>query len=180
MRAFPLPAAESMLPSPPQQGPVADTNVLFDFLVWRFRSETQTAIHPSLLNYLQQKPLEALNWYLSTAKPIRTVFHVIAELHGLTRKKPDWTAPTRESFWRFTAEELSRVQLTEYPVSISEMDIEDLGTLGPTDAAILRLASGLGAGVLTEDSGLRDRCARRNIHAITYERVLELWRQRSV
>ncbi len=145
--------------------------------MWRFHKETQTALHRSLLDYLSGKPLEALSWYLDVAKPIQTSFHVIAEVHGLTKKKPDWTVPTRALFWRFAREELSVMGLGEHPVKIAEMDPEDLALLGPTDASILILAIRLDAVVLTEDGALRDRCARREIRVLNYARVLAHWNQ---
>jgi hypothetical protein len=84
------------------KSPIVDTNILFDFLVWRFHTETQTRIHPSLLDYISSKPMHELKWYLDAAKPIRTAFHVVAELHGLTKKRtqkePEWTSATRELF----------------------------------------------------------------------------------
>jgi len=168
-----MPPTLSSLP----KSPIVDTNVLFDFLVWRFHTKTQTDIHPSLLHHLSSKPLEALEWYFNAAKPIQTAFHVIAEVHGLTRKKPDWTGPTRESFWRFARTELSGMDLGEHPVTIVEMDLEDLARLGPTDASILILAIRLDAVVLTEDGSLRERCSGKEIRVLNYDRVLELWKQ---
>ena len=121
------------------KSPIVDTNILFDFLVWRFHTETQTGIHPSLRDHLTSKPMEGLMWYLDTAKPIQTAFHVTAELHGLTKKKtrkePEWTTTTREFFWRFVREEVARIELREHPVTIMEMDTEELAQLGPTDAS---------------------------------------------
>lgn len=159
------------------KSPVVDTNVLFDFLVWRFHTETRTDLHPSLRDHLSGKPLEALSWYLDLAKPIQTSFHVIAEIHGLTKKKPDWTGLTRQSFWRFARIELSGMELGEHPVKLLEMDPEDLALLGPSDASILILAIKLQALVLTEDAALRDRCAKREIVVLNYGGVLELWKQ---
>ena len=171
-----MPPALSSLP----KSPIVDTNVLFDFLVWRFRTKTQTDIHPSLLQHLSSKPLEALEWYLNAAKPIQTAFHVIAELHGLTKKKPDWTGPTRELFWGFAREELSQIELREHPVTVVEMDPKDLDQLGPTDASILVLAIKLDVVVLTEDGRLRDCCSGKEIRVLNYDRVLELWKQRNI
>ena len=168
-----MPPTLSSLP----KSPIVDTNILFDFLVWRFHTKTQTDIHPSLLHHLSSKPMEALEWYLNAAKPVQTAFHVIAELHGLTKKKPDWTGPTRESFWRFARTELSGMDLGEHPVTIVEMDLEDLAQLGPTDASILILAIRLEAVVLTEDGGLRERCSGKEIRVLNYDTVLELWKQ---
>jgi hypothetical protein len=42
------------------KSPIIDTNILFDFLVWRFHTETQTRIHPSLLDYISSKPMHEL------------------------------------------------------------------------------------------------------------------------
>jgi rRNA-processing protein FCF1 len=128
--------------------------------------------------------MEALKWYLNAAKPIQTVFHVIAELHGLTKKKtqkkPEWTTSTRESFWRFVWEELAQIQLEEHPVRIAEMNPEDLAKVGPTDASILVLAIRLDAVVLTEDGPLRDQCTAREIRVLNYDRVRELWTETTI
>ena len=106
---------------------------------------------------------------------------MIAELHGLTKKRtqkdPEWTSATRESYWRFVREELSQIELREHPVTITEMDTDELAQLGPTDASILVLATRLGAVVLTEDRSLRDRCTAREIRVLDYEKVRELWKQ---
>jgi rRNA-processing protein FCF1 len=171
-----IPPTLSSLP----KSPIVDTNVLFDFLVWRFHTETHTDIHPSLLHHLSSKHLEALVWYFNAAKPMQTAFHVIAELHGLTKKKPDWTGPTRESFWRFARRELSGMELGEHAVTIVEMDPEDLAQLGPTDASIVVLAIRLDAVVLTEDGRLRERCSGKEIRVLNYDRVLELRTQSSI
>ena len=168
-----MPPTISSLP----KSPIVDTNILFDFLVWRFHTKTQTDIHPSLLHHLSSKPMEALEWYLNAAKPVQTAFHVIAELHGLTKKKPDWTGPTRESFWGFVREELSQIELREHPVTIVEMDRKELAQLGPTDASILILAIRLEAVVLTEDGSLKKRCSGKEITVLDYDKVLELWKQ---
>jgi rRNA-processing protein FCF1 len=161
--------------------PVVDTNILFDFLVWRFHTETHTGIHPSLSGHLSSKPLDGLKWFLDAAKPIQTTFHVVAELHGLTKKKtqkkPEWTSLTRGSFWRFVREELTQIQLAEHPVRITDMNPEDLAQLGPTDASILALAMRLDAVVLTEDGPLGERCTAREIRVLNYDEVLGLWKQ---
>jgi rRNA-processing protein FCF1 len=175
-----MPPTPTLLP----KSPIVDTNILFDFLVWRFHTETQSGIHPSLLDHLSSKPLEELKWYLDAAKPIQTAFHVIAELHGLTKKKtqkkPEWTSSTRESYWRFVREELSQIELREHPVTIMEMDTEELAQLGPTDASILVLAIRLNAVVLTEDGPLKDRCTEREIRVLNYDGVSRLWMQSTI
>jgi hypothetical protein len=84
------------MPGPPlPKNPIIDTNILFDFLIWRFHNKTRTDIHPSLHAHLSTKPLEALEWYLDAAKPVHTTFHVIAQIQGLMKKKtqknPEWT-----------------------------------------------------------------------------------------
>ncbi len=167
--------------SSPPLSPIVDTNILFDFLVWRFHTETHTDIHESLRDHLASKPMEALKWYLNAAMPIQTVFHVIAELHGLTKKKtqkkPEWTSSTRESFRRFVTEELTQIQLEEHPVKIGEMNPGDLAKLGPTDASILALAARLDTLVLTEDRPLKERCTERQVPVLDYVRVLEIWKQ---
>ncbi len=69
------------------------------------------------------------------------------------------------------------MELGEHPVKIADMHPEDLALLGPTDASILILAIRLEAGVLTEDGNLRDRCAKREIVVLNYDKVRELWKQ---
>jgi rRNA-processing protein FCF1 len=170
-----------MPPTPLPKSPIVDTIILFDFLVWRFHKETQTEIHASLLAQFSSKPMEALEWYLNAAKPIQTAFHVIAELRGLLKRKtqnnPQWPDSTRQSFWRFAREELSRVDLQELGVKISDMDPTDLAQLGPTDASILGLAIRLNVMVLSEDKGIRERCSGKEISVLNYEKVLNLWKQ---
>ena len=73
--------------SPETKSPIIDTNMLFDFLVWRFHTATGTGIHQSLSDHLSSKPMEVLKWYLETSKPIQAPFHVVAELQGITKKK---------------------------------------------------------------------------------------------
>ncbi|HME00200.1 MAG TPA: hypothetical protein VKM93_23070 [Terriglobia bacterium] len=163
--------------SPLPQSPIVDTNILFDHLVWRFHTETRTALHLSLLQYLAAMPLDVLRRYLDAAMPIQTSFHVVAELYGLTKKKPDWSGPTRESFWRFAREELLGIELREHGVPIEEMNPEDLALLGPTDASILVLAVKLEASVLTIDGSLRGRCVRRGIEVLNYDTVVDLLKQ---
>ncbi len=169
-----MPPAPHSLP----KGPIIDTNILFDFLVWRYlHTATQTDIPASLFNELSSKPLQQLTWYLDAAKPIRTSFHVIAEIHGVSKIRTGWTGRTRASFWRFASKELFGIELGEHPVKIAEMDLEDLALLGPADASILILGTRLEAAVLTEDQRLRNRCVRRQVKVLNYSGVFELWKQ---
>ncbi len=168
--------------SPETKSPIIDTNMLFDFLVWRFHTATGTGIHQSLSDHLSSKPMEVLKWYLETSKPIQAPFHVVAELQGLTKKKtrgePKWTSSTRAAFWRFARQELVQIELREHPVSITDMDTEELAQLGPTDASIVVLAMRLDTVVLTEDGSLKDRCNRRQIPVLDYGKVLQFWERR--
>jgi hypothetical protein len=90
------------------KSPVVDTNILIDFLLWRFHTATQIALDQRLLDQLSAKPLQALSWYLDVAKPTECTFHVIAELRGLKQELP---SQTRHSFWRLAQQELSRLGL---------------------------------------------------------------------
>lgn len=58
--------------------PVIDSNVLLDFLLWRFCVKTRTP-SPGCLSdtAAENDTMRALDWYLDQAKPIHTSPHVM-------------------------------------------------------------------------------------------------------
>jgi hypothetical protein len=68
--------------------PVIDSNVLLDFLLWRFCVESRTPFPACISDTsAENDTMRALDWYLDKAKPIHTSPHVIAEIHGLVKAR---------------------------------------------------------------------------------------------
>lgn len=156
--------------------PLVDTNILFDFLLWRFSVENGMNVERLPLGPLRPTPLrEPLLWYLDRAKPIQTSPHVIAEIHGLLKSRAGWKGVRLESFWGFAQAELVRLGLEEDLVKVTEMESETLRSLGPTDTAIVVLAAKLGSVVFTEDGELRGWCAKQEIGLLNCSDGLALW-----
>src|SRR5208283_1655314 len=131
--------------------PLVDTNVLFDFLLWRFCTDTKTSMPACLSDHFSgESSRKALRWFLDEAKPIYTSPHVIAEIHGLLRSRAGWRGPRLAAFWRFAKDELARLLLREDLIRVSEMNREDLGAFGPVDSSILEMATRIGGVVITE------------------------------
>lgn len=178
MAAFPF-----VLP----KSPIIDTNLLFDFLVWRFfeqieePEEGSTPVKPSAFQYLaDSRTREAFLWYLSWAKPIETSPHVIAEIHGLARSraKEHLKPPRLGIFWKFAQEELAQMRLEERFVRLDEMDTGHLQTVGPTDTSLLQRAKQSGRTLLTGERGeLRGRCVAQGIKVLTCSEVLAHWQE---
>jgi rRNA-processing protein FCF1 len=160
--------------------PLVDTNVMFDFLLWRFCIANQTPLPGCISDYFSTEvSRKALLWYLDEAKPIHTSPHVIAEINGLVRGKTGWRKDqTRLSkFWRFAKEELARLQLSEHLLEVAEMNGDDLGAFGPTDCAILQLAIPMDGVVVTEDGDLRRRILKEGIRVLSCKDILDLWQK---
>lgn len=168
-----------MLPTPSlfPKSPVVDTNILFDFLVWRFSTDAGGQIPPPLLTLVRSRPLKELDWYLDAARPIQTSSQVVAEIHWLARSRARLRDRSLHSFWTLARQEFERLELAEYLVTMVEMDLEDLVKYGPADASVLRLAIRRDAAVLTSDGPLGERCVEQEIRVLNYDRVLELWKQ---
>ena len=168
-----------IMPSFPRN-PLVDTNILFDFLLWKFSTKTKAPVDLSVLVRLGSVSLrEPLRWYFDLARPLQTSPHVIAEIHGLAKSKAHLRGPVLESFWSFAQGELIRLRLQEELVKVTEMERETLRLFGPTDTSLLALAAKPGSVVLTEDGELRGRCAKQEIKVLTCSDVLDLW-QRSI
>lgn len=176
-----------MTPSPflPPKSPIVDTNLIFDFLVWRFfeqiegAGESSTPAKPFVFQHLpDSRTREAFLWYVSSAKPIETSPHVIAEIHGLAlRSKAHLNPPRLGIFWKFAQEELGQLKLEERFVPLDEMDTGNLQTVGPTDTSLLQLAKQSGRALLTGDEELRGRCSMQNIKVLTCWDVLARWQE---
>jgi rRNA-processing protein FCF1 len=164
--------------SEPPVNPVVDTNVLFDFLLWRFCADTKTPTPSCLSDYFSAEiTRNALQWYLDKAKPIHTLPHVIAEINGLVKGKTGWRKDRARlsEFWRFSQKEMAGLLLDEHLVRVAEMNGDDLGAFGPTDCAILELAKRTGRAVVTEDRDLRGRLTQDQIEALNCSEILALW-----
>ena len=71
--------------------PIIDSNVLFDFLLWRYCVGTGIEFPGCLSGTSAEKyTMQALQWFFDEAKPIHTSPHVIAEINGLLQARADW------------------------------------------------------------------------------------------
>lgn len=177
-----------MTPSPflPPKSPIVDTNLLFEFLVWRFFEQIKGAGESStpgkrfVFQHLpDSRTREAFLWYVSSVEPIETSPHVIAEIHGLARSRArDYLKPPRlGTFWKFVKEELAQLRLEERFVPLEEMDTGHLQSVGPTDTSLLQRAAQSGRTLLTEDGELRGRCVAQGIKVLTCSEVLAHWQE---
>jgi rRNA-processing protein FCF1 len=165
--------------------PIIDTNLLFEFLVWRFFEEIKEAHQisppdkPFGFQYLPDSDTkEAFVWYFSFAKPIETSPHVIAEIHGLAlRSKAQLYPPRLGAFWKFAKEELAELKLEERFVHLGEMHSGHLQAVGPTDTSLLQRAQQSGCTLLTGDRKLRGRCIEQGIKVLTCAEVLAYWQE---
>jgi len=160
--------------------PVIDSNVLFDFLAWRFCVETGTQFPERLPSTaLAIDSMRALAWYLDKAKPIHTSPHVIAELHGLVQRRFGWHGRRLSDFWRFAQEELTRFMLEEHLIKLVKMHRQDLVEFGPTDNSILEVAVQTGGTVVTDEGDLRGRLTKDQIQVLSRYEILAHWQDRN-
>jgi hypothetical protein len=165
----------SLLP----KAPLVDTNLLFDYLVWRFWTQASPSIPEPILRQLSTPDMkEAFRWYLDLAKPIQTSPHVIAEIHGLAKARLRWDGERLASFWRFAQRELARLRLQEDLIRILEMDPDDLPSFGPIDTSLLALAAKSDSPVLTDEGELRGCCDKKEIEAWGSSEILAEWQTR--
>ena len=165
----------SFLSSLPKS-PLVDTNLLFDYLAWRFSTQAIPTIpEPSLQRLSTPDLKDAFHWYLNLAKPIQISPHVIAEIQGLAKSRLGWYGERLASFWRFAQQELARLRLREHLVRIVEMDTEDLPSFGPTDTSLLAMAASAGSAVLTDEGNLRGRCDEKQIRVWGSSEILAEW-----
>jgi rRNA-processing protein FCF1 len=160
--------------------PVIDSNVLFDFLLWRYCVKTRTPFPGCLSDTsAENDTLRALDWYLDKAKPIHTSPHVIAEINGLLQARADWHGPRLSAFWRFAQEDLTRLMLDEHLIKLVKMHPQDLVEFGPTDDSILEVAVQTGRAVVTGESDLRGRLTKDQIRVLDRYEILALWQDRN-
>ncbi len=156
--------------------PIVDTNLLFDFLLWRFSDSLKILPLLAELKYLKAAPYRAsLQWYFKIAKPITTCPEVIAEIHGHAERTPGLQL---KNFWKFAQSELAELGLNEELIKVVDMDADILSTLGPTDTALLRLGmlyQTQKQPILTEDTKLAGHCRKRELSIITKYDVLSVW-----
>jgi len=165
--------------------PIIDTNLLFEFLVWRFFEEipedeaVSASTRPFSFQYLSSDELRvAFQWYVSRAKPIETSPHVIAEIHGLALgSKAHLRAPRLAAFWSFAKEELAQLGMEEHFVRVAEMDTNHVQVVGPTDTSLLQRAQQSGRTLLTGDRELRGRCIEHRVKVIDCWDVLACWQE---
>jgi rRNA-processing protein FCF1 len=160
--------------------PVIDSNVLFDFLLWRYCVETRTPF-PECLSDTSAAidTMWAVDWYLDEAKPIQTSPHVIAEINGLLQARADWHGPRLSAFWRFAQEALTRLMLDEHLIKLVKMHPQDLVEFGPTDDSILEIAVHTGHVVVTGEGDLRGRLTKDQIRVLDRYEILALWQDRN-
>jgi hypothetical protein len=162
------------------ENPVIDTNVLLDFLAWRFCVETNTPFPRRTPDTSAESDMmRALHWYLDKEKPIHTSPHVIAEIHGLVQRRFDWHGARLSAFWRFAQVESRRLMLDEHLIKLVKMHPEDLATFGPTDDSVLELATHTEGVVVTGDRGLRGRLTQEQIRLFDRYEILALWQNRN-
>jgi rRNA-processing protein FCF1 len=160
--------------------PVIDSNVLLDFLLWRFCVETRTPLPACISDTATgNDTMRALDWYLDKAKPIHTSPHVIAEIHGLVKARAHWHGPRLSAFWRFAQEELTRLMLDEHLIKLVKMHPQDLAQFGPTDDSILEVAAQTGRAVVTGEGDLRGRLTKDQIRVLDRYEILALWQDRN-
>jgi rRNA-processing protein FCF1 len=161
--------------------PVIDSNVLLDFLAWRFCVETKTPFPERMPDTsAENDTMRALDWYLDKAKPIHTSPHVIAEIHGLVQARFGWHGLRLSAFWRFAQEELTRLMLDEHLIKLVKMRPEDLAEFGPTDDSILELAAQTGGAVVTGEGDLRGRLTKDQIRVLDRYEILAVWQGRDI
>jgi rRNA-processing protein FCF1 len=160
------------------KSPLIDTNVLYEFLLWRFSEAAKIPLPESASNYLSSDDLRtAFNWYVEKAKPIYTSPQVIAEIHGLVQSRAEWYGQRLADFWGFAQRELARLRLEERLVQVKEMKREDLKEFGPIDSSILELAKRTGGVVVTEEGDLNGRLRREQIGILRCSDILALWQE---
>lgn len=170
----------STLPDLPKR-PLIDTNLLYDYLLWRFSVAAEIRVPEGAYEYLSSDDLRtAFNWYMEKARPLLTSPHVIAEIHGLLRSRADCHGPKLASFWGFAQQELARLHLQEFLVRVNEMIRQDLSDFGPIDCSILKLAVPMESVVLTEDGALKGELTRRQVKVLGCYDVLAIWQEWNV
>lgn len=164
------------------RNPIVDTGPLFDFLLWRFSESFKTPSLLSKLIYLQNESYrKSVSWYFRVAKPITTCPEVIAEVHRHAEKNLcEGGKVTLGHFWRFAQQELTELRLSEELVQLVQMDKDTLSSLGPTDTALLKIASiasNLHQPIFTEDGPLTGLCQKKQVRFLRIAEVLSIWQQ---
>lgn len=82
--------------------------------------------------------------------------------------------------WKFAQQELKELGLSEKLVELIHMDGATLSILGPTDTALLQIASAvpnLGQTIFTEDGRLARQCRDKQVRILRVADVLSIWQQ---
>lgn len=164
------------------RSPIVDTGPLFDFLLWRFSESFKIPSLLSKLRYLNNESYrKSVSWYFRVAKPITTCPEVIAEVHRLAKEKlREGEKVKLGHFWRFAQQELKELGLSEELVQLVQMDSDTLSSLGPTDTALLEIASStpnLHQPILTEDGPLTGLCRKKQVRFLRIAEVLSIWQR---
>lgn len=164
------------LPSELPHGPVVDTNIFFDFLLWRFCTDRAIRLPTCLEDtFAAESSRRALQWYLERATPLHTSPHVIAEIHGLIKARAKWREPRIAEFWLYAQAELDRLRVVEHLIQLVSMNRDDLVRFGPTDDSILEIAVRTDSAVITDDLALRERLTLEQIPGLTRWEILAHW-----
>ena len=131
-----------------------------------------------MLDLLRSRPLRALQWYLSVAKPVHTSPQVIAEVYWLTKRSGrKFRDPAAlDPFWKLARQEFEQLKLEEHSVTLEQTDFSEFLRYGPADSSVLQLALRRRAAVLACDGPLRDRCEEREITVLGYSEIASLSR----
>lgn len=161
------------------RNPIVDTGPLFDFLLWQFSVRSRISSLSSELRYLKNDLYKrSVQWYLGEAKPITTCPEVIAEIHRHAEQK--LRQPHLGSFWKFAQQELTELGLNEKLVELVQMNGDMLSSLGPTDTALLQIASAApnsSQRVFTEDGDLIGQCRKKGVSVLRISDILSIWQQ---
>jgi len=146
--------------------------------LWRFSESVSVPTLLSNLRYLRTDIYrKSLQWYFSVAKPIATCPEVIAEIHQHAERM---RGVRLGDFWRHAQKELSSLGLSETLVKLLEMDSDTLSLLGPTDTALLHIASlspNLSQPIFTEDTKFAGQCRKRQVNVLGISNVQNIWEE---
>lgn len=159
--------------------PIVDTGLLFDFLLWQFSDSFRIPTLLSKLRYLTNDFYrKSVRWYFTNAKPVTTCPEVVAEIHH--HAESIWRGSYLGDFWRFAQKELIELGLNEEMVKLVQMDADTLSSFGPTDTALLRIASlspNFSQPIFIADGRLAGQCRKKELNVLGIADVLSIWQQ---
>ena len=150
--------------------PLVDTNILFDYLLYRYSARMGVQCQLLFLgNPIHQK---SVTWYFKAAKPIKSTSHVIQEIH----RHACINHIDLRDFWTTAREELIELDFDEQFRELLQMDVSGLNEFGPADAGLMQSA-GPDKYLFTEDRNLALECARKSIPLIRLYQAQAWWEQ---